>query len=76
MEMGILVQTLKGHAGHISCVYHHPELPVVITGSHDGTLRLWNSTTYRYIEMLVFSIILLVGSRKTLQQYLCSGHVV
>ncbi|CAD6257418.1 unnamed protein product [Miscanthus lutarioriparius] len=52
METGRLVQTLKGHVRHISCVYHHPELPVVITGSHDGTVRLWNSTTYR-LESIV-----------------------
>ncbi|XP_066339684.1 uncharacterized protein [Miscanthus floridulus] len=52
METRRLVQTLKGHARHISCVYHHPELPVVITGSHDGTVRLWNSTTYR-LESIV-----------------------
>ncbi|GJN28492.1 hypothetical protein PR202_gb16624 [Eleusine coracana subsp. coracana] len=41
------VQTLEGHVNRISCVYRHPELPVVITGSYDGTVRLWNSTTYR-----------------------------
>ncbi|XP_066339723.1 uncharacterized protein [Miscanthus floridulus] len=52
METRRLVQTLKGHARHISCVYHHPELPVVITGSHEGTVRLWNSTTYR-LESIV-----------------------
>jgi hypothetical protein len=39
-------------------------------------VTLWNSTTYRYIKMLVFSVILLEGSRKTLQQYFCSVHVV
>ncbi|GJN07185.1 hypothetical protein PR202_ga24991 [Eleusine coracana subsp. coracana] len=40
-------QTLEGHVNRVSCVYRHPELPVVITGSYDGTVRLWNSTTYR-----------------------------
>ncbi|CAO2152396.1 unnamed protein product, partial [Urochloa humidicola] len=47
MEKGICVQTLQGHTNRIACVYCHPELPVLMTGSHDGTVRLWNSNTYR-----------------------------
>ncbi|CAL4994136.1 unnamed protein product [Urochloa decumbens] len=39
METERCVQILKGHADCISSVYRHPELPVVITGSHDGTVR-------------------------------------
>jgi WD40 repeat protein len=42
------VQTLEGHAHNVSAVCFHPELPIIITGSEDGTVRLWHSTTYRY----------------------------
>ena len=42
------VQTLEGHAHNVSVVCFHPELPTIITGSEDGTVRLWHSTTYRY----------------------------
>jgi WD40 repeat protein len=42
------VQTLEGHAHNISAVCFHPELPIIITGSEDGTVRMWHSTTNRY----------------------------
>lgn len=47
MERETCIETLKGHKKRITCVYRHPEVPVLITGSHDGTVRVWNSNTYR-----------------------------
>lgn len=41
------LQTLKGHSHNISSVVFHPRLPLVISASEDGTVRLWHSTTYR-----------------------------
>lgn len=41
------VQTLEGHTHNISAVCFHPELPIIITGSEDGTVRIWHATTYR-----------------------------
>ncbi|KFB46946.1 AGAP004798-PA-like protein [Anopheles sinensis] len=41
------VQTLEGHAQNVSAVYFHPELPILLTGSEDGTIRIWHSGTYR-----------------------------
>lgn len=41
------VQTLEGHGHNISAVAFHPELPIILTGSEDGTVRMWHSTTYR-----------------------------
>jgi len=41
------VATLTGHTGNISAVRFHPELPLIVTASEDGTVRLWNSGTYR-----------------------------
>ncbi|XP_001992783.2 coatomer subunit beta' [Drosophila grimshawi] len=40
------VQTLEGHAQNITSVCFHPELPIVLTGSEDGTVRIWHSDTY------------------------------
>ena len=42
------VQTLEGHTHNVSAVCFHPDLPIIITGSEDGTVRIWHSTTYRY----------------------------
>ncbi|XP_051171968.1 coatomer subunit beta' [Leptopilina boulardi] len=41
------VQTLEGHTQNISAVCFHPELPIVLTGSEDGTVRIWHAGTYR-----------------------------
>ncbi|KAI3957373.1 hypothetical protein MKW98_003094 [Papaver atlanticum] len=34
------VQTLEGHTHNVSAVSFHPELPIIITGSEDGTVRI------------------------------------
>ena len=41
------VQTLEGHTQNISAVCFHPELPIILTGSEDGTVRIWHAGTYR-----------------------------
>jgi coatomer subunit beta' len=50
------VQTLDGHAHNVSTVCFHPELPVVISGSEDGTIRIWHSTTYRLENTLNYGL--------------------
>lgn len=42
------VQTLEGHSHNVSAVCFHPELPIILTGSEDGTVRIWHATTYRW----------------------------
>ncbi|OQV13837.1 Coatomer subunit beta' [Hypsibius exemplaris] len=37
------VQTLSGHAQNISAVSFHPDLPIILTGSEDGTIRIWHA---------------------------------
>jgi WD40 repeat protein len=41
------VQTLEGHSQNVCVVAFHPELPLIVSGSEDGTVRLWHSNTYR-----------------------------
>jgi coatomer subunit beta' len=41
------VATLEGHAQNVSAVCFHPELPIILTGSEDSTVRLWHANTYR-----------------------------
>lgn len=41
------LQTLEGHSNNVSAVAFHPELPIILTGSEDGTIKIWHSTTYR-----------------------------
>ena len=50
------IQTLDGHSHNISCVKFHPELPLILTGSEDGTLKMWHSTTYRLESSLNYGM--------------------
>lgn len=50
------VQTLEGHAQNISAVRFHPELPIILTGSEDGTVRVWHANTYRLESTLNYGL--------------------
>ncbi|XP_052225697.1 coatomer subunit beta'-like isoform X7 [Dreissena polymorpha] len=50
------VQTLEGHAQNISAVAFHPELPIIMTGSEDGTVRIWHANTYRLESTLNYGL--------------------
>ncbi|XP_054716968.1 LOW QUALITY PROTEIN: coatomer subunit beta'-like [Uloborus diversus] len=50
------IQTLEGHAQNISAVTFHPELPVIMTGSEDGTVRIWHANTYRLESTLNYNL--------------------
>jgi WD40 repeat protein len=34
----------------------HPELPIILTGSEDGSVRIWHSTTYRLENTLNYGM--------------------
>ncbi|KAJ1964375.1 Coatomer subunit beta' [Dipsacomyces acuminosporus] len=50
------VQTLEGHTQNVIAVAYHPTLPIILTGSEDGTLRVWNSSTYRLESTLNYGM--------------------
>ena len=39
------IGTLTGHTDNITSVSFHPELPLILTASEDGTIRSWNIHT-------------------------------
>jgi len=41
------VQTMEGHQHNVATICCHPELPLILTGGEDGTVRLWHAATYR-----------------------------
>merc|ERR1719495_2477264 len=69
------VQTLEGHAQNIAGVSFHPELPIILTGSEDGTVKIWHANTYRLETTLnyglerVWSIGVLRGSNNVALGY-------
>jgi coatomer subunit beta' len=40
----------------VSWAVYHPELPIIISGSEDGTVRLWHANTYRFEQSLNFGL--------------------
>ncbi|KAF8634631.1 hypothetical protein AX15_000808 [Amanita polypyramis BW_CC] len=50
------VQTMEGHTNNVSFAIFHPNLPIIISGSEDGTVKLWNSGTYRIENTLSYAL--------------------
>ncbi|KAK7070650.1 Coatomer subunit beta' [Halocaridina rubra] len=50
------VQTLEGHSQNVSSVCFHPELPIILTGSEDCTVRVWHVNTYRLENSLNYGL--------------------
>jgi coatomer subunit beta' len=50
------VQTLEGHTSNVSFAVFHPSLPLIISGSEDGTVKLWHSNTYRLESTLDYGL--------------------
>lgn len=50
------VQTLSGHQSNVSFAVFHPSLPLIISGSEDGTVKLWHSNTYRLESTLDYGL--------------------
>ena len=43
VQYGILLQKLTGHTNMVNFTAWHPTLPLLISGSDDQTLRLWDA---------------------------------
>lgn len=44
------------HIMPLFTVCFHPELPIVLTGSEDGTVRIWHAGTYRLESSLNYGL--------------------
>lgn len=50
------IQVLEGHESNVSFAIFHPSLPVIISGSEDGTVKIWHSSTYRLENTLNYGL--------------------
>ncbi|ETW83757.1 hypothetical protein HETIRDRAFT_415508 [Heterobasidion irregulare TC 32-1] len=50
------VQTMESHTNNVSFAVFHPNLPIIISGSEDGTVKIWNSGTYRLENTLSYGL--------------------
>lgn len=50
------VQTIESMAANISFAVFHPSMPLIIAGSEDGSVKLYNSSTYRLETTLNYGL--------------------
>ncbi len=50
------VQTLESHTANVSFAIFHPSLPIILSGSEDGTIKIWHSSTYRLENTLSYGL--------------------
>ncbi|EIN11093.1 coatomer beta' subunit [Punctularia strigosozonata HHB-11173 SS5] len=50
------VQTMASHTHNVSFAVFHPNLPIIVSGSEDGTVKIWNSGTYRLENTLSYGL--------------------
>lgn len=50
------VQTLESHSNNVLFAVFHPNLPIIISGGEDGTVKIWNSGTYRLENTLSYAL--------------------
>ena len=50
------IQTLEGHTATVTFAIFHPSLPILISGSEDGTVKIWNANTYRLENTLDYGL--------------------
>jgi coatomer subunit beta' len=47
---------MEGHLNNVSFAVFHPNLPLIVSGSEDGTVKIWNSGTYRLENTLSYAL--------------------
>lgn len=55
------VATLTGHTNYITSCHFHPTLPLIITSSEDGTIRIYNSNTFKQEKVLNYGYLAICG---------------
>jgi platelet-activating factor acetylhydrolase IB subunit alpha len=46
------MHTLPGHAGTVTCVAIHPTFTLAVSGSEDGTIKVWDHESGEYVKTL------------------------
>ncbi|GBE59634.1 coatomer beta [Babesia ovata] len=52
----LCLQVLSHHTQPVTCVLHHPRLPLIVTAGEDGDLNLWHSSLYKIKRSMNFSM--------------------
>ncbi|GFE53787.1 beta subunit of coatomer [Babesia ovis] len=52
----LCLQVLNHHTQPVTCVLHHPRLPLIVTAGEDGELNVWHSSLYKLKRSVNFSV--------------------
>ncbi|OBA21869.1 Coatomer, beta' subunit [Metschnikowia bicuspidata var. bicuspidata NRRL YB-4993] len=52
----LCVATLEGHAANVSFAIFHPDLPLIVSGAEDGTVRFWSATTFKLVRTVNYGL--------------------
>ncbi|XP_050383784.1 coatomer subunit beta'-1-like [Argentina anserina] len=55
-ETTTCVKTLEAHEHNVTAVSVHHELPIIITTSEDGTVKIWNAATFSLEHTLNYAL--------------------
>ncbi|CAL5444003.1 unnamed protein product [Camellia sinensis] len=55
-EIKTCVQTLEGHTHNVTTICVSPEVPIIFTGSEDGTVHAWHAMTFRLENLLKYEL--------------------
>ena len=47
---------MEGHTNNVSFAVFHPNLPIIVSGSEDGMVKIWNSGTYWIENTLSYAL--------------------
>ncbi|CAA16920.2 putative coatomer subunit beta'' [Schizosaccharomyces pombe] len=50
------VRILEGHTNNVSFAFFHSKFPIIISGSEDGTVKIWHTLSYSLIKSYNFSL--------------------
>lgn len=53
ISLPALLQNLEGHTSYVTSVYINREGGIVVSGSNDGTIRIWEQKTGRCLKILI-----------------------
>ena len=48
--------SLEGHTANVSFAVYSPQLPIIVSGSEDGTIKIWHANTYRLEQSLSYGL--------------------
>ncbi|ODV90372.1 hypothetical protein CANCADRAFT_105966 [Tortispora caseinolytica NRRL Y-17796] len=51
-----VVATLEGHTANVSFAVFHPELPIIISGAEDSTIKIWHSSTFKLEQSINYGL--------------------